>query len=173
MEKEAIDRAAERFGMPMGPVELADRVGLDICLDVAESLRDQVDKPLPEVPGWFRQMVERDKKTGAKSGDGFYSWKNGDPQKSNPNSDAAIQHVDRMILPMVDACVECLRRKVAQDADQIDAAMIFGTGFPPFRGGPLHYARQRGVAETESRLDALAREHGERFKPDPGWSKIA
>lgn len=169
--KEAIDLTAERFGMPAGPVELADRVGLDICLDVADSLRDQVEKPLPEMPGWFRKMVEDDGKTGKKSGEGFYAWKNGDPQKAR-NADVETGLTDRLILPMIDTCVECLRLEVVQDADQIDAAMIFGTGFALFRGGPLHYARKRGVTEVCARLDELAAEHGARFKPDHGWTQI-
>ena len=156
----------------MGPVELADRVGLDICLDVAESLRLQVDKPLPDVPGWFRHMVEVDGKTGQKSGEGFYAWKNGDPRKTRRNAASATRLTDRLILPMVDACVACLRDGVAADADGIDAAMIFGTGFAPFRGGPLHYARQRGIDQVRARLDELAEEHGDRFKPDRGWSQL-
>ncbi len=172
VQKEAIDLTAERFGMPMGPVELADRVGLDICLDVAESLRDQVDKPLPAMPDWFRKMVQDDGKTGKKSGEGFYTWKNGDARKTG-NAEPETRLTDRLILPMVDACVECLRKDVAKDAEQVDAAMIFGTGFAPFRGGPLHYARQRGVNDVCARLDELAKEHGDRFKPDRGWSHFA
>lgn len=173
VQKEVIDRIAEGFGMPTGPVELADRVGLDICLDVAESLRAQIDKPLPELPGWFRDKMRDKGHTGRKAGQGFYTWRDGEPEKAHVRAEPDPDLTDRLILPMLDACVECLRKGVARDADQIDAALIFGAGFAPFRGGPLHYARSRGVAETAARLDELAERHGDRFRPDPGWSDLA
>ncbi len=73
---------------------------------------------------------------------------------------------------MLDACVECLREDVVGDADTLDAAMIFATGFAPFRGGPIHYARQRGPEEIVEALKALADEHGPRFAPDKGWKSL-
>ncbi len=171
-DKEAIDRAAEWFGMPMGPIELADQVGLDICLDVAESLRSGLEKPMPEVPGWLREKVENGE-TGKKSGKGFYDWKDGEAQKgAAPEADESAEVTDRLILPMLDACVECLRRGVASDSDQVDGAMIFATGFAPFRGGPMHYAKTRGIEEVEARLQELAEAHGDRFRPDPGWQDL-
>ena len=80
---------------------------------------------------------------------------------------------DRLILPMIDACVAFLRQRVVADEETVDGAMIFGTGFAPFRGGPLHYARARGVANVLAALELLASKHGERFRPDPGWSQLA
>lgn len=168
--KETVDRAAERFGMPTGPVELADRVGLDICLDVADSIRAQVDKPMAPIPDWFRRMVEEKKQLGRKSGQGFYTWSDGEAEKAAGAEGPPDDIADRLVLPMIDACVECLRKGVAEDADRIDAALVFGAGFAPFRGGPLHYARTRGATEVRQRLDALAKAHGERFRPDPGWA---
>ena len=81
--------------------------------------------------------------------------------------------VDRLILPMIDACLECLRKGVAQDEDVVDAAMIFGAGFAPFRGGPIRYARAAGPEQLRGRLEALAEREGERFRPDPGWSRLS
>ena len=73
---------------------------------------------------------------------------------------------------MLDACVECLRRGIARDSDQVDGAMIFATGFAPFRGGPMHYARSRGIDAIVARLEDLAAAHGARFRPDPGWQDL-
>lgn len=72
---------------------------------------------------------------------------------------------------MLNACMACLREEVVADAELLDGAMIFATGFAPFTGGPLHYAQQRGVDEVIKRLHDLQEDHGERFAPDPGWSE--
>lgn len=167
VDKEVIDAAMLRFGMPMGPVALADQVGLDICLHVAESLRDALDKPMPEISARLREKVEAGD-TGKKSGQGFYDWSDGTP---GPDTDdtGPDDLTDRLILPMLDACKECVRLGVARSADEADAAMIFATGFAPFRGGPLHYAHMRGEDDIRARLRELAERHGPRFTPDPGW----
>jgi 3-hydroxyacyl-CoA dehydrogenase/enoyl-CoA hydratase/3-hydroxybutyryl-CoA epimerase len=73
---------------------------------------------------------------------------------------------------MLDACVACLREGVVADEDTVDAAMIFATGFAPFRGGPMHYARARGAETIRHELERLAQRYGERFRPDPGWSRL-
>jgi len=170
VDKEVIDKAAMDFGMPMGPVTLADQVGLDICLHVAESLRATLEKPMPEITGKLREKVEAGE-TGKKAGKGFYDWSEGTP---HPETDTEVPKdvTDRLILPMLDACVECLRRDVARSADEVDGAMIFATGFAPFRGGPMHYAKTRGAQEIRERLEQLAERHGERFAPDAGWSEF-
>jgi 3-hydroxyacyl-CoA dehydrogenase/enoyl-CoA hydratase/3-hydroxybutyryl-CoA epimerase len=80
---------------------------------------------------------------------------------------------NRLILPMLDVCVACLREGVVADEDTIDGAMIFATGFAPFRGGPLHYARTHGVADISSTLVRLSQRYGERFFPDAGWNKLS
>ena len=170
VDKETVDAAALEFGMPMGPVILADQVGLDICLDVAESLGEKLDKPPPEIPERLRHLVEKGH-TGKKSGQGFYDWSSGTPDPKTDDDAARLEALtDRLILPTCDACVECLRKGVARDADAIDAAMIFGTGFAPFRGGPLHYARDRGTDKIRARLEELADTLGPRFRPDEGWT---
>jgi 3-hydroxyacyl-CoA dehydrogenase/enoyl-CoA hydratase/3-hydroxybutyryl-CoA epimerase len=171
ISKETIDRAAEDFGMPMGPIELADTVGLDICLDVAEMLKRELNWPMPNTPAWLQQKVDA-KNLGRKTGEGLYAWKAGhpvkDPKAAKPDPDMA----DRLILPMLNTCVTLLREKVSDDADVVDASMIFGSGFAPFRGGPIHYAKARGVGEIKAKLAELAEKHGERFKPDAGWDAL-
>src|SRR5262249_60999920 len=76
------------------------------------------------------------------------------------------------ILPMLDVCVTCLREGVVADEDTLDGAMIFATGFAPFRGGPMHYARSRGVADIRAELERLAQRYGERFRPHAGWGRL-
>jgi 3-hydroxyacyl-CoA dehydrogenase/enoyl-CoA hydratase/3-hydroxybutyryl-CoA epimerase len=166
---EAIDQAAESFGMPMGPIELADHVGLDICLDVAGMLLERLDRPMPELPQWFRDRVEKGD-LGKKSGQGFYAWKDGEPQKRSGVEQVDREILDRLLLPMLNACMTCLREEIIADEELLDGAVIFGTGFAPFRGGPMHYARARGYAEIAETLTGLAVKHGERFAPDPGWT---
>ncbi|HEX3859295.1 MAG TPA: 3-hydroxyacyl-CoA dehydrogenase NAD-binding domain-containing protein [Pseudolabrys sp.] len=171
IKRETIDRAAEDFGMPMGPIELADQVGLDICVHVAEVLRADLDRPMPPTPKWLSDKVEKGG-LGRKTGKGMYVWKNGKAVKDSGAAKPGPDIADRLILPMLDVCVTCLREKVVADEDIIDGAMIFATGFAPFRGGPMHYARSRGTAEIARRLAELAKRYGERFRPDPGWDKL-
>ncbi|MBN8294797.1 enoyl-CoA hydratase/isomerase family protein [Rhodobacter sp. NTK016B] len=170
MEKERIDRTALAFGMPMGPVALADQVGLDICLEVARSLGKGLDRPVAEVPDWLVQKVDNGE-TGRKSGKGLYDYDKESPPETASDDDEEARIVDRLILPMCNAAVECLREGVVSDADQLDAAMIFGTGWAPFRGGPMQYARLRG--DVPDALRALEGQHGPRFAPDPGWDGFA
>jgi 3-hydroxyacyl-CoA dehydrogenase / enoyl-CoA hydratase / 3-hydroxybutyryl-CoA epimerase len=171
IKRETIDRAAENFGMPMGPIELADQVGLDICVHVADVLRQELKRPMPATPKWLSDKVEKGE-LGRKTGKGMYVWKEGkamkDPRTPSPGPDMA----DRLFLPMLDACVSCLREKVVADEDTIDGAMIFATGFAPFFGGPMHYAQTRGVGEVIRTLEHLAEKYGERFRPDQGWNQL-
>ena len=165
-----IDRVATDFGMPMGPIELADTVGLDICLKVAENLTGHFGG---EVPGILRAKVEQGR-LGKKSGGGFYDFRKGKPVKPKPEKGyrPPTDLQDRLILRMLNEVVACLREKVVADGDLADAGIIFGTGFAPFRGGPVHYIRERGPQQLEALLKTLARSHGERFEPDPGWAAL-
>jgi 3-hydroxyacyl-CoA dehydrogenase/enoyl-CoA hydratase/3-hydroxybutyryl-CoA epimerase len=164
-----IDQAAVDFGMPMGPVELADSVGLDVALHVSKVLGGTTDQPGPEA---LQKMVD-DGLLGRKSGQGFYKWENGKAVKpAHTNSKVPDDIEDRLILSMVNEAVACLDEKVVADADLLDSGVIFGTGFAPFRGGPLNYAKERGTTTVVMRLNELAKAYGERFEPHSGWSDV-
>jgi 3-hydroxyacyl-CoA dehydrogenase/enoyl-CoA hydratase/3-hydroxybutyryl-CoA epimerase len=165
---EALDRAAEDFGMPMGPAELADTVGLDVLFSVAEVLKDTIEiKP----PRTMEKLVQ-DGKLGRKSAQGLYRWEDGKAVKDNTRAggaDTALQ--DRLILPFLNEAVRALREGIVEDADLLDAGAIFGTGFAPFRGGPIHYART-DAAGFKKRLDDLAVQYGDFYRPDVGWDTL-
>jgi len=170
IDKTTIDAAAERFGMPMGPIELADQVGLDICLAVGDMLRTKFGDLLPPTPAWLRDMVARGD-LGRKTGKGFYVWRDGKADKgARASTEPTPEMIDRLVLPMSNVCVACLREVIVDNADTVDGAMIFGTGYAPFRGGPLNYARQRGIEDGVSTLRNLAAKFGDRFAPDEGWA---
>jgi len=128
-----------------------------------------MDRPVPQR---LADMVEAGH-LGRKSGQGFYRWENGKAIKPEAGSSAANGDIqDRLILPMVNEAVACLHDGVVSDADLLDAGVIFGTGFAPFRGGPLNYARERGVDQVLARLKEFTQCYGERFTPHEGFSKL-
>ena len=164
-----IDRAAEAFGMPMGPVELVDSVGIDVALHVSEVLGSAMKRPVPQK---LADMVEAGH-LGRKSGQGFYRWENGKAVKPTAAGAGGLAEIeDRLILQMINEAVACLHDGVVKDADLLDAGVIFGTGFAPFRGGPINYARERGVGQVVGRLNDFRKRYGERFTPHSGFSKI-
>jgi 3-hydroxyacyl-CoA dehydrogenase / enoyl-CoA hydratase / 3-hydroxybutyryl-CoA epimerase len=174
IDQRVIDAAAKKFGMPMGPIELADQVGLDICLDVGDMLRSKFGDALPPTPAWLRDKVSKGE-LGRKTGRGFYIWKDGkaDTTMASPSAvQPTDEMIDRLILPMSNVCVACLREGIVENADVVDGAMIFGTGYAPFRGGPLNYARMRGVENVTSTMHTLAQKFGDRFAPDAGWESF-
>lgn len=162
-----IDQAATQFGMPMGPILLADTVGLDICLSVAEILAEQLHGTVPER---LRELVAAGR-LGRKSGQGFYSYKGGNPDKAKLGREDRIasEITDRLMYRYFNEAVACLREGVVADAELLDAGMIFGTGFAPFRGGPMHYIEKTGLPRGLQRLEELEHVYGERFHPDPAW----
>lgn len=164
-----IDQAALTFGMPMGPIELADTVGLDVCLAVAQELSKHFGSVVSER---LLKMV-KDGKLGRKSGKGFYVYQNGKALKGRTSAQGVNPHLaERLILRMLNEAVACLREQVVADADLLDAGMVFGTGFAPFRGGPLHYAEACGIKNIVSQLQQFASQYGPRFKPDAGWEQM-
>ena len=167
----AIDRAAVEFGMPMGPMELADVVGLDVLLHVGEIVTRELHKEPPAYVEQVRLLVQA-KRLGRKSGQGFYPWRDGKISRPPDRGKAPEDLADRLILALVNECVACLREAIVEDADLIDAGVIFGTGFAPFRGGPLTYARARGIDGCIARLEVLAKRYGARFRPDAGWQAL-
>jgi len=167
---DVIDRAAVQFGMPLGPIELSDVVGLDVSLHVGRVLGEALHREVPQI---LIKLVEQ-KKLGRKSGEGFYRWQDGKAQKDAREHAAVPADLqDRLILPMLNESVACLREGTIQDADLLDAGAVFATGFAPFRGGPLQYAKDRGITDVTHRLNELAERFGERFRPDAGWGLIS
>ncbi len=166
-----LDKAARHFGMPMGPIELADTVGLDVAASVGRELAPFLGLELPEGVDKLVDTGNRGKKTSK----GFYVWEDGKPQKPEvpDNYTAPDDLTDRIILPMLNEAVACLAEGVVEDAGLLDAGVIFGTGFAPFRGGPIAYVRSCGVDDLTTRLEALAARYGDRFKPRPGWDNPA
>jgi 3-hydroxyacyl-CoA dehydrogenase/enoyl-CoA hydratase/3-hydroxybutyryl-CoA epimerase len=148
MPKEKLDAAAEAFGMPMGPVELADVVGLDVCLNVSETLGSGASKDSD-----LARLVSAGK-LGKKAGEGFYKWEKGKAQKADIaySADELQRLGEELLKPMIDECERCLEDQVVANADLVDAGVIFGTGFAPFRGGPLHYrqSQQQGTEQKSA-----------------------
>ncbi len=164
-----IDRAGTRFGMPVGPIELADVVGLDVALHVGGVLAEAFDRRVPQI---LAQRVG-EKKLGRKSGEGFYVWRDGKPLRTaTDHAQIPADLEDRLILPMLNEAVAALREGVIEDADLVDAGAIFATGFAPFRGGPMQYAKSRGISAIIASLEQLSTRYGERFRPDAGWSRL-
>jgi 3-hydroxyacyl-CoA dehydrogenase/enoyl-CoA hydratase/3-hydroxybutyryl-CoA epimerase len=161
-----IDKAAVKFGMPMGPIELIDTVGLDVAAGVGQELAPFLGLAVPSALG----NVEPGRR-GKKDGQGLYKWDNGKPVKPEVPKDyqAPNDLEDRLILPMLNEAVACLHDGVVSDADLLDAGVIFGTGFAPFRGGPIEYIKSTGADVLLDKLKALQARYGDRFAPRPGW----
>jgi len=149
--KEKIDEAARTFGMPMGPIELADTVGLDVCAHVGKILEMG-----PAGPNKLDEMVTAGK-LGKKSGEGFYVWKDGKPEKAEPQKPYDKFELERLGRELVDPLIREAQRvrdeRIVESGDLVDAGVIFGTGFAPFRGGPLHFAAN----EQKSNVEVLRR----------------
>lgn len=166
---EAIDKAALDFGMPMGPVELSDTVGLDICLSVAENLSQAYGFAVPKV---LKKLVDA-KTLGKKTGSGFYQYKKGKAVKDKDadlGNQSEIQN--RLIFRLLNEAAACLREGIVEDKDLLDAGVIFGTGFAPFLGGPLNYGSDTGVKEVEKNMKIYQQRFGDRFLPDEGWANV-
>ncbi|MCX7892960.1 MAG: 3-hydroxyacyl-CoA dehydrogenase NAD-binding domain-containing protein [Burkholderiales bacterium] len=137
---ETLDRAAEQFGMPMGPIALADTVGLDICAAAGKALAGADAKP----PACLVRLLEAGK-LGKKSGEGFYRYEKGKPVKGQAGP-VTEDLVRRLIAPYLAEAQKAVAEGIVADADLADAGLIFGTGFAPFRGGPMHYLAEGGKA---------------------------
>lgn len=167
----AIDRAAVKFGMPMGPIELIDTVGLDVASGVGQELAPFLGLTIPPALATPPEAGKR----GKKDGQGLYTWENGKPKKPELPKDYRTPDdlEDRLVLALVNEAVAALHEGVVEDADLLDAGVIFGTGFAPFRGGPIQYVRQTGVDTLLARLKTLQAVYGDRFAPRPGWDNPA
>jgi len=172
---EAADRAMKSFGMPMGPFELLDEVGLDTAKHVGEVLKAGLGKRVGGETTLLESLVT-DGRLGKKNGRGYYSYRNG--KRTAP--DGAVYGLigspaprelppetlqERMVLAMVNEAAWCLEENVVRQPRDLDLAMVMGTGFPPFRGGLLRHADAVGIPIVVDRLSRLAEAHGERFRP--------
>ena len=173
---EIADRAMKRFGMPVGPFELLDQVGIDVAHKVSVILGDAFGDRIR--PPRVLEAACGEKRLGKKSGRGFYKWTGGKRGRVDPTLYALVndrggrtapeaEAVDRMILPMVNEAALCLAEGIARTPADIDLAMVMGTGFPPFRGGLLRYADSLTLVEVVQRMDRLSAVHGPRFRPVP------
>ncbi|MBL8792869.1 MAG: enoyl-CoA hydratase/isomerase family protein, partial [Planctomycetia bacterium] len=167
-----LDQLLRRFGMPVGPLELLDQVGLDIAAHVQESLRPVFEGRV--VPNPFFEQFRREGWLGQKNGVGFYRYR-GKSHKPNEAirfgtaqsapSMTPAQYRDRLVLLSVNEAAACLGEGIAADAETVDLAMVFGTGWAPHRGGPLQYADDRGIADIVRALEGLQQALGPRFEP--------
>jgi 3-hydroxyacyl-CoA dehydrogenase/enoyl-CoA hydratase/3-hydroxybutyryl-CoA epimerase len=163
-----IDKVAKDFGMPMGPIELVDTVGLDVAASVGKIMADFHGQTLPAA------FAVEPGKRGKKDGQGLYKWVDGKAVKPEvPQGYQAPEDLeDRLVLSLLNEAVACLHDRVVADADLLDAGVIFGTGFAPFRGGPMEHIRTVGAAVLKARLETLAGRYGSRFTPRPGWDAL-
>ena len=172
---EDLDKAMTEWGMPVGPITLTDEVGIDVAFKVAHILRDAFGERLP-IPAWL-DKVPSSGRLGTKNGKGFYLYEGKErkgpdasvyallglhPTVENPDAGLIA---DRMVLPMVNEAARCLEEKVAKSASDVDLALIFGTGFPPFRGGLCRWADQEGLGQILRTLERLESSVGDRFRP--------
>jgi 3-hydroxyacyl-CoA dehydrogenase/enoyl-CoA hydratase/3-hydroxybutyryl-CoA epimerase len=185
VEIETLDAALLKFGMPMGPMELIDEVGVDVAEKVAHILEEGLGDRMQVAP--MNSTLVKAGRLGKKTGAGLYQYeKDGKVKKFDPavyeilgvkpSAGAKISEqemVDRCILLMVNEASRCLEEKVVLDAETVDLGMIMGTGFPPFKGGLLRYADQLGLSEVVSRLQAFESRLGERFTPSPTLRRLA
>lgn len=169
----AIDKAMVEFGMPMGPITLADTVGLDVCLSVANYLGKYFHTP---VPPELIKLVEQ-KKLGRKTGEGFYKYdkmgKQIKPTHQAPYNKPLQDISDRLVLVMLNESFACLREGVVADGDLLDAGMIFGTGFAPFRGGPIHYAKTQGIQQLYQQYVSQRKSRGDKSDNGVLWETTA
>jgi 3-hydroxyacyl-CoA dehydrogenase/enoyl-CoA hydratase/3-hydroxybutyryl-CoA epimerase len=173
---EAIDRALMQFGMPMGAFILLDEIGIDVAFKVSEILRQGLGERIGASP--LLASLVHDGFLGRKNGKGFYRYENG--RRTGPDPAIAARAgkkdgkgpaltsgeiVDRAVLLMVKEASLCLEEKIIDRPDLLDAALIFGIGFPPFRGGLLRYADALGAKAVVEKLGELSARHGGRFSP--------
>jgi len=164
----AIDKAALDFGMPMGPIELVDTVGLDVAASVGKIMAAFHGQELPDA------FKVEDGKRGKKDGQGLYAWKDGKPVKpelpQGYKPPADLQ--DRLVFALLNEAVSCLHQGVVGDAELLDAGVIFGTGFAPFRGGPIEHIKAVGRDACLAKLRELEKTYGPRFTPKAGWDAL-
>jgi 3-hydroxyacyl-CoA dehydrogenase/enoyl-CoA hydratase/3-hydroxybutyryl-CoA epimerase len=177
---ENLDRAMEKFGMPMGPIELFDEVGIDVAFKVAKILAVTMGDRMAESK--ILENLVKDNRIGKKSGVGFYKYDNkkkiSDPavktyievKEKKQLSDEDL--INRMVYPMINEAARCLDEKIAARPQDVDLGMIYGTGFAPFKGGLLNFADCEGISKVYDTLQSLAESDHTRFTPSVTLEKI-
>jgi 3-hydroxyacyl-CoA dehydrogenase/enoyl-CoA hydratase/3-hydroxybutyryl-CoA epimerase len=167
-----IDQAMKNFGMPMGPVEMADIVGLDICLSVAKNISEHYHESVPEI----LKVKVAAKELGKKTNKGFYNYKAGkivhEDKAAELDPVRSEEIIDRLVMRILNISIACLREQVVASDDLLDAGMIFGSGFAPFTGGPINYLNTIGKDEVIAKLAKLEKKHGKRFALDTGFANF-
>ncbi|MCB0326218.1 MAG: enoyl-CoA hydratase/isomerase family protein [Bdellovibrionales bacterium] len=171
-----IEKQAVEFGMPMGPFDLFDEVGLDVANHVGRYLSDSFDY-LPKTSSLISTMIQNNR-FGKKNGKGFYKHQQGKKKldesflesmglktKGTIDEDKKIELIDRLILVMVNEAYRCLEENVVQSEQDVDVGTVLGMGFAPFRGGLISYARARSLEKIVARLEQLSDQHGTHFSP--------
>jgi 3-hydroxyacyl-CoA dehydrogenase/enoyl-CoA hydratase/3-hydroxybutyryl-CoA epimerase len=181
---ESIDKAMRTFGMPVGPIELLDDVGIDVAAKAGGTMAEAFPTRMPADPT-LEKLVTLGR-IGRKAKKGFYFYekeRRGGPDpdayrdlglpspSKNPNSSSEIQ--ERLVLPMINEAAFCLAEGIVASPAKLDLAMIFGTGFPPFRGGLCAYADSLGAKAVVEGLEKLAAAKGPRFRPAPRLLEMA
>jgi 3-hydroxyacyl-CoA dehydrogenase / enoyl-CoA hydratase / 3-hydroxybutyryl-CoA epimerase len=176
-----IDKAMLNFGMPMGPIELFDEVGIDVAFKVAKILGKSMGDRMAESD--ILENMVNDGKIGKKSNVGFYKYEGKKKiydssvesyiSVKNKTSLSDEELIQRMVYPMINEAARCLDEKIVTRPQDVDLGMIFGTGFAPFRGGLLNYADSEGIKKVNSTLEKFAQEHGARFKQSDALQKMA
>ena len=171
---EAIDRALVEWGMPMGPLRLADEVGLDVSTKVGHILHAAFPERL-QFPAWIERIAEDGGRLGVKTGKGIYRYQDGREHEADPSiyailpltprSELPLPDAERLILPMVNEAARCLSESIVEGPGPLDLALVLGIGFPPFRGGLCRWADSEGLSTIVTRLEALADERGPRLAP--------
>jgi 3-hydroxyacyl-CoA dehydrogenase / enoyl-CoA hydratase / 3-hydroxybutyryl-CoA epimerase len=180
LSADQIDREAKRFGLPMGPLELMDTIGLDVAVDVSRTLSGLSHESSP-TPSRLAEMVAAGEK-GQKTGRGFYTYHNG--RRDAPTVHPIAAHIkpvlpptrvfagesvsgiqQRLVFTLINAAVDCLQAGIVSEPWMIDLGMVLGTGFPPFRGGPLKLRDAWGHAAVQETLKQLRQQCGARFEP--------
>lgn len=172
IDPEIIDKVARNFGMPIGPIELADHVGLDICLDVLKILSHEEN-----IPTILTEKVSQGR-LGIKTQRGFYTYQNNKKIKSKAKKYKKLDEanekelIDRLIFVMILEAAHCLQEKIVAEGLAIDAGTVFGAGFAPFRGGLWTYAKSLGKNKLSERVQELTSRYGDRFAVDINWDEI-
>ncbi len=174
---EDIDKALEKFGMPVGPVTLLDEVGIDVGEHIIEVLIHSFSDRMV-IPKEI-EAIRQDERKGRKNNKGFYLYKDG--KKTEPDASiykhftkerksvSSSEIVERCIFVFLNEAARCLDEKIIRSEDDGDLGAIFGLGFPPFLGGPFHYAKTLGKTVVREKLELLAKQHGKRFEPAQYW----